>query len=87
MTLAITRFAGMPAQPPAQALGPRDSAADSLLWPEGKPEWVTDPPQPVARFSRPVLLIPGGKSIEYGLPDILHYLTAGATILSAAPTA
>ncbi len=67
-----------PAIPPTpRPLGPKDSNADPMLWPKGKPAYVAEPPVPVARLPRPVLLVPGGKSIPYGLPDITHYLTAG----------
>ncbi|MEW6278553.1 MAG: hypothetical protein AB1758_08035, partial [Candidatus Eremiobacterota bacterium] len=36
-----------------------------------------DPPQPVPRLPRPVLLIPGGRSRRIGLSTITHYLTHG----------
>ncbi|MBI2264271.1 MAG: hypothetical protein HYU64_03735 [Armatimonadetes bacterium] len=42
-----------------------------------KPPVLVDPPEPVAKLPRPVLLIAGGSRKEKGLPELIHYLTAG----------
>ncbi|MEW6281805.1 MAG: hypothetical protein AB1758_24580, partial [Candidatus Eremiobacterota bacterium] len=42
-----------------------------------KPPVLVDPPAPIPALSRPVLLIAGGSSKEVGLPEVIHYLTAG----------
>ncbi len=41
-------------------------------------EVLVDPPSPMPRLERPVLLIPGGRSQSVGLPTIIHYLTEGS---------
>lgn len=38
---------------------------------------LVDPPAPVPRLPRPVLLVAGGSSKPVGLPEVIHYLTWG----------
>ncbi len=41
-------------------------------------EVLVDPPSPMPKLERPVLLIPGGRSQTVGLPTVIHYLTEGS---------